>query len=188
MPLGNILDYTSPIGTLRIESSEKGLCAIKFLSQEEIAAGSEQEVSQNENIRNCTSLCISALNSYFAKQWGAFNQFRSKIPLDLKGSDFQKKIWEIIYSLPNTYPIVSISYSELAYLADKPKAVRACANACGENSIPILIPCHRIIAANGKIGGYAGGLSRKSWLLWHEGIAINDAKSNVLLQQPPQTR
>jgi len=182
------LNYISPIGVLRIEASDRGLRAIRYLSQEQVAAEPEQEASQSENIRNVTALCISALNSYFAKQWGAFNQFRLKIPLDLKGTDFQKNVWEIIYSLPNTYPIVSIYYSELAYLLGKPSAVRACANACGQNSIPILIPCHRIIAANEKLGGYAGGISRKSWLLWHEGITIKDAKASILLQLPPQTR
>ena len=167
---------------LRIEASERGLNAIKFLEQ------TTQETSQNENesARNCVALCVSALNSYFAKQWGAFNQLRSKIPIDLNGTAFQKKTWGVIYSLPNTYPIVGISYSELAALTGRPKAVRTCATICGQNTIPILIPCHRIIAATGKLGGYAGGLARKSWLLWHEGIIAKG--SNVLLQHPPQAR
>ena len=172
---------------LRIEASERGLRAVKFLSQDK--AHSEEsalKAPKSKNARDCIAICISALNSYFAKQWGAFNQLRSKIPLDLEGLDFQKKVWGIIYSLPNTYPIASISYSELAYLAGKPSSVRACARICGQNSIPILIPCHRIIAANGKLGGYSSGLFRKSWLLWHEGIIAKG--SNALLQQPPQAR
>jgi methylated-DNA-[protein]-cysteine S-methyltransferase len=180
------LDYISPIGALRIETSEKGLCAIRYLSQQS-PEEHIPEIPQNENAKNCIALCISALNSYFAKQWGAFNQLRSKIPLDLKGTEFQKKIWGIIYSLPNTYPLVSISYSELAYLADKPNAFRACANICGQNTIPILIPCHRILAANGKLGGYTGGTSIKAWLLWHEGIT-KGSKSNFYYSNPPQTR
>jgi O-6-methylguanine DNA methyltransferase len=147
----------------------------------------KQETPQSELEKNCTALCVSALNSYFAKQWGAFNQLRSKIPLDLRGSDFQKKVWGIIYSLPNTYPIVSISYSELAHLTGRPSSVRACANICGQNTIPIIIPCHRIIAANGKLGGYGGGASRKSWLLWHEGIT-KGSKTNFYYSNPPQTR
>jgi methylated-DNA-[protein]-cysteine S-methyltransferase len=177
------LDYISPIGTLRIETSERGLFAIKYLSQEQ-EVNSTAEVSQSEYARNCTALCVSALNSYFAKQWGAFSQLRSKIPLDLKGTDFQRKVWGVIYSLPNTYPIVGIHYSELAYLAGRPDAVRACARICGQNTIPIIIPCHRVIAANG-LGGYAGGISKKSWLLWHEGITKN---SKASFSNPPQTR
>ncbi len=177
------MDYISPIGVLRIEASEKGLRAIRFLSEEREPA---PIAPKNEDSRSCMALCVSVLNSYFAKQWGAFNQLRSKIPLDLEGSAFQKRVWGAIYSLPNTYPIASISYSELAYLAGKPSSVRACANICGQNNIPILIPCHRIIAADGKLGGYSAGLSRKSWLLWHEGVIIKG--SNTLLQQPPQAR
>ena len=176
------MDYISPIGVLRIEASERGLRAIKFLEQ----SAQETSQSENDNARNCVALCVSALNSYFAKQWGAFNQLRSKIPLDLEGTAFQKKVWGVIYSLPNTYPIVGISYSELAILASRPKAVRTCATICGQNTIPILIPCHRIITANGKLGGYAGGLHRKSWLLWHEGVITRG--TNILMQHPPQTR
>jgi methylated-DNA-[protein]-cysteine S-methyltransferase len=177
------LDYISPIGVLRIETSEKGLCAIRFLQEQEPSAF---EVPQSEHARNCMALCVSALNSYFAKQWGVFSQLRSKIPLDLKGTDFQKKVWGVIYSLPNTYPIVGIHYSELAYLAGKPSAVRACANICGQNTIPIIIPCHRITAVNG-LGGYAGGISKKSWLLWHEGIT-KGSKANFYSSNPPQAR
>jgi methylated-DNA-[protein]-cysteine S-methyltransferase len=180
------LDYISPIGVLRIETSERGLLAIKYLSQGQ-EAESSPDVPKSENARNYTALCVSALNSYFAKQWGAFNQLRSKIPLDLKGTPFQKKVWGIIYSLPNTYPIVSISYSELAYFADRPKAARACARICGQNAIPIIIPCHRVTAANEQIGGYSGGIFRKSWLLWHEGIT-RGSRVNSYFSNPPQAR
>ncbi|MDR3001240.1 MAG: methylated-DNA--[protein]-cysteine S-methyltransferase [Fibromonadaceae bacterium] len=179
------MEYISPIGALRIEASERGLRAIRFLPQSKTLPDSEDVPEPSTIERECMALCVSALNSYFAKQWGAFNQLRSKIPLDLKGSDLQKKVWGIIYSLPNTYPITSISYSELARLAGKPNSVRACANICGQNNIPILIPCHRVIAADGKLGGYSSGIFRKSWLLWHEGITI---KGPGLLQQPPQAR
>ena len=171
---------------LRIEASERGLYAIRFLSQNQTPESSVPEGFKNESTRNCLTLCVSTLNSYFAKQWGAFNQLRSKIPLDLEGTAFQKKVWGVIYSLPNTYPIASISYSELALLADKPSSVRVCARICGQNPIPILIPCHRIIAADGTLGGYSAGLFLKSWLLWHEGIIIKG--SNTLLQPPPQAR
>jgi methylated-DNA-[protein]-cysteine S-methyltransferase len=181
------LDYISPIGVLRLEASERGLCSIKYISQEQATTKPTLETPYSENARNSMALCASALNSYFAKQWGAFEQIRSKISLDLRGSAFQKKIWEIIYSLPNTYPI-GISYSELANLAGKPSAARICAKICGQNTIPILIPCHRVIAANEQLGGYASGISRKSWLLWHEDIIVKGSKSNILLQQPPQTR
>jgi len=172
---------------LRIEASERGLSNIRYLSKDS-SVNPPYSDPQDEFARNCVTLCVSALNSYFAKQWGAFEQLRSKISLDLKGTEFQKKVWGIIYSMPNTYPIVGMHYSELAYLSGKPKAVRACANICGQNQIPILIPCHRILQANGKLGGYSGGIDKKSWLLWHENVTQKDLKFGSLLQQPPQTR
>ena len=181
------MDYISPIGVLRLEASEKGLRSIRYLSHEQASSESALEIPNSEEARNSMVLCVSALNSYFAKQWGAFEQIRSKIPLDLKGSAFQKKVWGIIYSLPNIYPIC-ISYSELASLAGKPSAFRACANICGQNDIPILIPCHRVIATDGQLGGYSSGIFKKSWLLWHEGMLAKGSKSNILLGQPPQTR
>jgi len=172
---------------LRLEASEKGLCSIRYISREQAATEPVPETPHCENARNSMALCVSALNSYFARQWGVFEQIRSKISIDLRGSVFQKKVWGIIYSLPNIYPI-SISYSELANLAGKPSAVRTCAKICGQNNIPILIPCHRVIMANGQLGGYSSGIFRKSWLLWHEGIIAKDSKSNILSRQPPQTR
>jgi len=170
-----------------LEASEKGLRSIRYLSDEQAASEPAPEETPSENARNSMTLCASALNSYFAKQWGVFEQIRSKIPLDLRGSAFQKKVWAAIYSLPNIYPMC-ISYLELANLVEKPSAVRACANICGQNEIPILIPCHRVITANGRLGGYSSGVFRKSWLLWHEGLLAKSSKSNILLLQPPQTR
>jgi len=181
------LDYISPIGVLRLEASEKGLRSIRYLSHEQAASEPAPEGTPSENARNSMALCASALNSYFAKQWGVFEQIRSKIPLDLRGSAFQKKVWGAIYSLPNIYPMC-ISYLELANLAEKPSAVRICAKICGQNEFPILIPCHRVINTNGQLGGYSSGIYRKSWLLWHEGLLAKSSKSNILLMQPPQTR
>ena len=178
------MDYFSQlIGRLRIETSERGICGIRFLTKdEEPILTVKSEIEQGY-----VASCVSALNTYFAKQWGTFNQMRSKIPLDLKGTDFQKKVWSIIYSMPNTSPIVSINYSELALLANKPGAARACAKACAQNSIPILIPCHRIVTANGEMGGYIGGVDKKALLLWHEEIT-KSSKTNFYYSNPPQTR
>jgi methylated-DNA-[protein]-cysteine S-methyltransferase len=183
------LNYISPIGALRIEATEKGLKAIKYLSHEEAGLSEGGDTHpQSERERTCIALCASALNRYFAKQWGAFEQLRLSIPLDIEGTDFQKKVWAVIHSMPNTYPIVGMYYSELACLVGNPDAVRACAGACGENTIPIIIPCHRIVQKDGTLGGYAGGIERKSWLLWHEGAMPKRSKSSILLQQPPQAR
>jgi methylated-DNA-[protein]-cysteine S-methyltransferase len=84
------------------------------------------------------------------------------IPLHYKGTDFQRKVWKQIASIPFGK---TISYSELAKRAGKSKAVRAAGSATGKNPLCVVIPCHRVIAKDGTLGGFAGGLHRKRRLL-----------------------
>ena len=93
-----------------------------------------------------------------------------KLPsLDLTGTEFQKSVWSALrkISLGKTK-----SYGEIARAIGKPKAVRAVGGACGANPIPVLVPCHRVLAANKKLGGFSGGLDWKRRLLKHEGINL----------------
>ncbi len=88
-------------------------------------------------------------------------------PLDLrKGSNFQKRVWEALQAIA---PGQTLTYGELAAAIYQPKAMRAVGRACGANPIPVLIPCHRILAANRKLGGFSGGLKWKELLLTLEG-------------------
>lgn len=87
-------------------------------------------------------------------------------PLDLSnGTAFQKKIWALLQKIS---PGKTETYSEIAASAGKPKAARAVGSACGANPIPLLIPCHRVVAASGKLGGFSGGLDWKIKLLARE--------------------
>ena len=86
-------------------------------------------------------------------------------PLDLEGSDFQKSVWAVMRALR---PGQTLSYGEVAEKLGKPGAARAVGAACGANPIPVLIPCHRILAAHGKLGGFSGGLDWKQKLLTTE--------------------
>src|ERR1019366_5185204 len=90
-------------------------------------------------------------------------------PMDLIGTDFQKSVWK---ALQQVSPRKTKSYGEIACAIGKPKAVRAVGGACGANPVPVLIPRHRVLAANGKIGGFSGGLDWKRALLAREGISI----------------
>jgi O-6-methylguanine DNA methyltransferase len=90
-------------------------------------------------------------------------------PLDLAGTEFQKIVWNALRKIPIGK---TKSYGEIARAIGKPKAVRAVGGACGANPIPVLVPCHRVLAANGKIGGFSGGLLRKRNLLAREGISL----------------
>ncbi len=101
------------------------------------------------------------LEAYFA---GALRDF--SLPLLVQGTPFQESVWRELRTIPYG---TTRSYSEQARRMGRPEAVRAVAGANGENPIAILIPCHRVIGADGKLTGYGGGLRRKKWLLELEG-------------------
>jgi len=88
-------------------------------------------------------------------------------PLDAAGTAFQKSVWREMRKIPFGR---TKSYGEVAQAIGKPKAVRAVGGACGANPIPVLVPCHRVLAAHGKIGGFGGGLEWKRKLLTREGV------------------
>jgi O-6-methylguanine DNA methyltransferase len=91
-------------------------------------------------------------------------------PLDLSGGTvFQQNVWRALRKIS---PGKTKSYGEIARAIGKPKAVRAVGGACGANPIPVLVPCHRVLAANGKIGGFSGGLDWKRRLLGREGLCL----------------
>lgn len=101
------------------------------------------------------------LKNYFSGK-----DFHFTTPMKLIGSEFQKNVWNALQKIPFGR---TQSYLDTAKTMKKPTAFRAVANANGANKLAIIIPCHRVINSNGEIGGYAGGASRKEWLLAHEG-------------------
>lgn len=104
---------------------------------------------------------LQQLAEYFA---GGRQNF--SLPLRLTGSDFQQRVWQALRQIPFGE---AISYGELARSLGRPGAARAVGGANGANPIPIVIPCHRVIASHGGLGGFSGGLDAKRWLLAHEG-------------------
>ena len=108
------------------------------------------------------------LEEYFAGHRQNFD-----LPLDPGGTDFQRRVWRALLDIPYGK---AISYRELARRVDRPKGFQAVGQANGKNPLPILIPCHRVIAADGSLGGYSGGLDRKRFLLDLEGIPYRDKK------------
>jgi methylated-DNA-[protein]-cysteine S-methyltransferase len=107
-----------------------------------------------------------ALTGYFA---GDLDRLTS-IPCRFGGTAFQQSVWT---ALPTVPAGTTMSYGALATRIGVPKAVRAVGHANGSNPISVVIPCHRLIGANGSLIRYGGGLARKRWLLRHEGAAIN---------------
>src|SRR5262245_51620275 len=107
---------------------------------------------------------ISQLHAYFAGELTAFD-----LPLALAGTPFQKRVWAELRQIPFGQ---TISYQDLARQVGNPKASRAVGAANGQNPVAVIIPCHRVIASDGTLGGFGGGLERKEWLLRHENATI----------------
>jgi methylated-DNA-[protein]-cysteine S-methyltransferase len=145
--------YYSPLGFIRIETSEKGISSLVF-----------------SDIKGLESLGLESpwktqLDEYFSRKREAFN-----LPLDLKGTDFQRKVWSELLKIPFGR---TISYKDLSIRLGDVKAIRAVAAANGANPVSIIVPCHRVIGSDGSLTGYAGGLWRKQWLLEFEGSRIS---------------
>ncbi|MXZ81801.1 MAG: methylated-DNA--[protein]-cysteine S-methyltransferase [Gammaproteobacteria bacterium] len=111
---------------------------------------------------SCSSRIRESLEKYFDGDFKALD----RIEMDPGGTAFQRTVWDALGRIPAGE---SRSYTELAGEIGMPKAARAVGNANARNPISIAIPCHRVIGRNGRLSGYAGGVSRQQWLLQHEG-------------------
>jgi len=100
---------------------------------------------------------VAQLGEYFSGERTSF-----EVPMDLEGTDFQRRVWSELCAIPYGR---TISYGELARRVDNPRASRAVGSANGRNPIAVIVPCHRVIAGDGSLGGYGGGLDRKVLLL-----------------------
>jgi len=112
------------------------------------------------------------LKAYFAGELRAFD-----LPLTLRGTAFQRRVWSALCDIPYG---TTISYAELARRVGSPRGFRAAGQANGANPISIIVPCHRVIAADATLGGYSGGLDRKRWLLAHEGVTLGETGTESL--------
>ena len=104
----------------------------------------------------------AAMKNYFAGELGAIDN----LPVKTAGTPFQRSVWSALREIPRG---ATESYGKLAERIGRPTAVRAVGLANGSNPIGIVVPCHRVIGANGSLTGYGGGMERKRWLLEHEG-------------------
>lgn len=153
------------LGPMFAVADEQALYLLEFVDRR----GLEREV---ERLRQKTKSAIipgrtQPINIIEMELKEYFNGklIKFKTPLFFIGSPFQKSVWIELKKIP---PGETCSYSELATAVGKPSAFRAVAQANGANQLAIVVPCHRVINRNGKIGGYGGGVIRKKWLLKHE--------------------
>lgn len=150
----------SPIGTLYLTASAQGLRSIHWKAGADWQCG--QAESSSGEINAILKQAVSELREYFAGTRTEFN-----VPLDLQGTEFQRQVWGELIHIPFGS---TQSYGGIARRLNNPKAVRAVGSANGRNPIPIVVPCHRVIASDGSLGGYAGGLKMKAQLLKLEGV------------------
>jgi methylated-DNA-[protein]-cysteine S-methyltransferase len=150
----------TPIGLLQIAASEEGLVAVVFPGETRRAyAKAKGPVAAQMHLDRA----VAALTEYFA---GTRTDF-SDLTLAPKGTDFQLSVWRALLKIPFGQ---TKSYGDIARAIKNPKGVRAVGLANGKNPIPVIVPCHRVIGANGTLTGFGGGLPTKKWLLAHEGV------------------
>lgn len=142
--------YESEIGIIEIMGTEDKILAVEFVDRIEKPSESVPVVKE----------CLNQIDQYFRGQRKVFS-----IPLQLQGTNFQKRVWEELMKIPFG---ATASYKDIAVAVGRDKAVRAVGNTNRLNRISIIIPCHRVIGIDGSLTGYGGGLWRKGWLLKHE--------------------
>ena len=157
--------YESPVGTLTLASNGEALCGL-WLDGQKYHGGTIPESMTHDDDAPAFAEARTWLDAYYAGERPAI----ADVPLAPIGSEFQQIVWHILTEIP---------YGELTTygrIAEQVRATRgrasalAVGGAVGHNPISIIIPCHRVVGADGSLTGYAGGLTRKIWLLEHEGV------------------
>lgn len=147
-------EMPSPIGTLLLISNANALTAVHM-------DGDSVEVPTHaKKGRAVLGDTRRQLEEYFAGK-----RFEFSMPMAAEGTPFQRRVWLALYQIPFAE---TRSYADIARAVGKPKASRAVGAANGRNPIGIIVPCHRVIGADGSLTGYGGGIERKRWLLEHE--------------------
>lgn len=149
------LKINSPIGNIYLIASDKGLSGVYNSIQAVPMLDSSNYLLNKQRV--ILEHASRELAEYFENKRKTFT-----VQLDIQGTPFQQKVWQSLLEIPYGK---TISYKQLAAMVGNPKASRAVGSANGKNPLWIIIPCHRVIAANGTLGGYAGGLATKKHLL-----------------------
>lgn len=156
--LGARLTINTPVGKLSVLATSQGVAAVEF--QDSVAAEFENDPQAAHHAR----VAADQLIEYFA---GSRSKF--ELTTHIAGTVFQQAVWSEIAKIPRGK---TLSYGQIAQKIGKPKAARAVGAAVGQNPVPIIIGCHRVMGSNGSLTGYSGGegLVTKRWLLDFEGI------------------
>lgn len=151
----------SPIGLVEVVGNKEGIIEISFVEKEigDVRVSSN-DMEEYEVAQKFAAEGVEQLEEYFAGERKKF-----KLPLVMKGTSFQNRVWEKLRKIGYGE---TITYGELAEEMGNRLAARAAGSANGKNKLAIVVPCHRVVAARGKLGGYSAGVDKKKWLLAFE--------------------
>jgi methylated-DNA-[protein]-cysteine S-methyltransferase len=150
---------TSPLGDVLLAATEQGLAGVWFVQGQEHMPDSSEWTT--EDAHPTLAAAAQQLHDYFSGQRKSFD-----LPLQPAwGTPFQRAVWQALQRIPYGH---TSTYGDIARAIGNPKAVRAVGAAIGQNPHTIVVPCHRVVGANGSLTGFAGGLERKKHLLLHE--------------------
>lgn len=155
--------FESPVGALLLAGDETALHFLSFPKGHKSFGPDPEWRRSNAPFKEA----VRQLDAYFA---GDLTQF--DLPLHLSGTAFQNSVWRLLAEIPLGE---TRTYGELARTLGRPKASRAVGAANGNNPIPIILPCHRVLGSNGSLTGFGGGLPVKDFLLRHEGVDLQFA-------------
>jgi methylated-DNA-[protein]-cysteine S-methyltransferase len=160
-------EVRSPIGTIVVVAGPDALCALDFDDcRDRMLALLDARYGRVKLRRARDPGGFSGrVRAYLDGDLAALDD----VPVDLRGTPFQRKVWSALRRIACG---TTASYGEIARAVGRPRAVRAVGATNGRNPVALVVPCHRVIGADGSLSGYAGGLTRKRWLLRHEGVAI----------------
>ena len=166
-----VIYYTqlnSPWDPLFLAGTEKGICLCQFLHGKDISSLISQLREKPNHVAQENALplapAIDALEQYFSGETKVLRH-----ALDLQGTPFQVMVWSALREIPLGKVA---TYGEIASEIGRPRAARAVGQACGSNQVVLFVPCLRVVAAHGKLGGFGGGLMLKKALLRHEGVEV----------------
>jgi AraC family transcriptional regulator, regulatory protein of adaptative response / methylated-DNA-[protein]-cysteine methyltransferase len=150
----------STLGRMLVAVTERGICSVNVGENDEALVETlKREYSKARIVKsNQAERFLDGVRTHLTGQ-------EVRLPLDLRGTDFQLKVWAAIQQIPVGS---TRTYTEIAEMIGEPAAVRAVANACGSNPVPLIVPCHRVIRKDGSLGGYGLGIARKKALLARE--------------------
>lgn len=163
--MSSSISIKTPEGSFTAFFSERGLARLDFPSQR----GSEKPSARDKSSESPEHRRWQKLTAQALEQVLAGRRPKALPPLDWSGhTDFQQQVWRELLRLGRGE---TKTYAQIAAGLGRPQAARATGGACGANPIPVLVPCHRVLAANGKLGGFSGGLDWKRRLLAREGVS-----------------